>query len=415
MHDKAMPTAGLDDVPAVDDLGEHPVAVLSAVVLRAAREQSGESRLYFALRADVPAAVMDGAENGTRPAWALPYAEFAAVAGAISALNPWLRSLFETATACDLLLSRVLDGDQVFATEALTDGGSAGLGGGPTAVGDHWTASRRCAGGAAERESGDAGGIRARRMHGLGRRSWLSAGVSGHDGCQAPRQNCHRHPCPPWCGVDHTRGDPPVIIHIGRHGGINTDPSRPHDRISVQAIHDGVPMREPVVTMSGYLYRAAGTGSVSSPGSQGRGGTGAPDRHAGYGHPRSARGAGGHAPRVCRRRSRDGGGPVSEKRVSEMTDAEIRGLAAPRPVTYHEAESAYRSTIDARERFEELNHRDLMVRSLATLRARGEYDPQRHGPADKYEPLTPAERLELLAVGGVLARTTATPPTWITR
>jgi hypothetical protein len=74
-----------------------------------------------------------------------------------------------------------------------------------------------------------------------------------------------------------------------------------------------------------------------------------------------------------------------------------------RPVSYDEAERTYKATIGARERFEELTLRDLMVRSLAKLRARGEYDPRRHG-ADDYQPLTRAEHLEILALGTVLAR-----------
>jgi hypothetical protein len=74
------------------------------------------------------------------------------------------------------------------------------------------------------------------------------------------------------------------------------------------------------------------------------------------------------------------------------------------PVSYDEAERTYMATIEARERFEELTLRDLMVRSLAKLRARGEYNPQRHGAADDYQPLTRAECLEILALGTVLAR-----------
>lgn len=84
-----------------------------------------------------------------------------------------------------------------------------------------------------------------------------------------------------------------------------------------------------------------------------------------------------------------------------MTDG---GLGAPPPSTYHEAERIYVGTIDARERFEELTLRDLMVRALAKLQARGEYDPQQHPATDDYEPLTLAERLEVLATGEVLAR-----------
>jgi hypothetical protein len=77
--------------------------------------------------------------------------------------------------------------------------------------------------------------------------------------------------------------------------------------------------------------------------------------------------------------------------------------STPAPATtYREALS--RSTIGARERFEELTDRAVMVRAFATLKARGEYDPARHGDAGEYEPLTTDERLEILAAGEVLAR-----------
>jgi hypothetical protein len=76
----------------------------------------------------------------------------------------------------------------------------------------------------------------------------------------------------------------------------------------------------------------------------------------------------------------------------------------PRAITYYQAETGYRSTIDARERFEELTNRDLTVRAHATLKARGTYDPQLHGDADKYQPLTAEEHLEILAAGEMLAR-----------
>jgi hypothetical protein len=87
-----------------------------------------------------------------------------------------------------------------------------------------------------------------------------------------------------------------------------------------------------------------------------------------------------------------------------MTGSQPTRQNRHRPVTYHDAERAYRGTIGARERFEELTLRDLMTRSLATLQARGEYDPQQHVAADDYEPLTPTERLEILALGQMLAR-----------
>ncbi len=93
------------------------------------------------------------------------------------------------------------------------------------------------------------------------------------------------------------------------------------------------------------------------------------------------------------------------KRVSEMTGDEGRELASPpRATTYWQAQSDYRCTIDARERFEELTNRDLSVRAFAVLKARGTYDRQQHGDAGKYQPLTAAEHLEILAAGEVLAR-----------
>jgi hypothetical protein len=77
--------------------------------------------------------------------------------------------------------------------------------------------------------------------------------------------------------------------------------------------------------------------------------------------------------------------------------------AAPRATTYWQAQHGYQTTIDARERFEELMNRDLLARSYATLKARGEYDPHKHGDGNR-EPLTAAEHLEILAAGEVLAR-----------
>ncbi len=96
---------------------------------------------------------------------------------------------------------------------------------------------------------------------------------------------------------------------------------------------------------------------------------------------------------------------VTTNRVSEMTDEEARELAtAPRATTYWQAQSDYRSTIDARERFEELTTRQLLARSYATLKADGTHDPHKHGDAGKHQPLTATEYLEILALGEMLAR-----------
>jgi hypothetical protein len=96
---------------------------------------------------------------------------------------------------------------------------------------------------------------------------------------------------------------------------------------------------------------------------------------------------------------------MTTNRDSETTGDQVREPASPpRAITYDQAETGYRSTIDARERFEELTNRDLMARTHATLKARGTYDPYKHGDTGKYPPLTAAEHLELLAAGEMLAR-----------
>ena len=65
--------------------------------------------------------MVDGAEDGTRPAWASPYPEFMALADAVAAPHSSWRELFETAAACDLLVTCLLDGDQAMATDVLAD------------------------------------------------------------------------------------------------------------------------------------------------------------------------------------------------------------------------------------------------------------------------------------------------------
>jgi hypothetical protein len=97
------------------------VAVLSAAALVAARAAYGEDRAGLAARAGLAVRVVDGAECGTRPAWALPYPEFMAIADAVGAPHPSWRELFETAAACDLLMTCLLDGDQAMATDVLAD------------------------------------------------------------------------------------------------------------------------------------------------------------------------------------------------------------------------------------------------------------------------------------------------------
>ena len=91
-------------------------------------------------------------------------------------------------------------------------------------------------------------------------------------------------------------------------------------------------------------------------------------------------------------------------RDSELTGDQARASPPLPATTYQQAQASYRGTIDARERFEELTGRELSTRAYAMLKARGTYDPQRHGDADRYQPLTATEHLEILAAGEVLAR-----------
>jgi hypothetical protein len=76
----------------------------------------------------------------------------------------------------------------------------------------------------------------------------------------------------------------------------------------------------------------------------------------------------------------------------------------PRPITCDQASQRYGpGLLAARERYDELSGRYHLARAYATLRARGEYDPTKHGTGDT-EPLTAEEHLELLALGEYLAR-----------
>ena len=101
--------------------GAPPVTVLSASVLIAARTGYRESREDFAVRADVPLRVVEAVEGGSRPAWDLPYATFSALGGAVSVLSPSMCTVFETAAACDLMLTCVMRGDHAFSTDVLAD------------------------------------------------------------------------------------------------------------------------------------------------------------------------------------------------------------------------------------------------------------------------------------------------------
>ena len=72
------------------------------------------------------------------------------------------------------------------------------------------------------------------------------------------------------------------------------------------------------------------------------------------------------------------------------------------PVTYHEASSG--SLPEQIARYHELSERDLLAGSIATLKARGTYQPTEHVNDERFPPLTVAEHLEMLALGENLAR-----------
>jgi len=76
--------------------------------------------------------------------------------------------------------------------------------------------------------------------------------------------------------------------------------------------------------------------------------------------------------------------------------------STPRPVTYIDA--SIENFAYQRDHFNALVDRDMVARSLATLKARGEYDPAKHSDPAKYPPLSADEHLELIARGEVLAR-----------
>ena len=117
--------AVLDDRLVPEHASEHRVGVLTAALMRAVTSAYGENHVGLALRAGVEAAVVAQVVGGTCPAWALPYDEFIALAGVVAAV--WPSAAFETAAACDLLLSCVLNGDQFMATDVLTEPGSQDL------------------------------------------------------------------------------------------------------------------------------------------------------------------------------------------------------------------------------------------------------------------------------------------------
>jgi hypothetical protein len=109
----------LDHRPSTREIAGHSIAVLSVALLRAVMATYGEDHEAFAARAGVPGNVIAAAADGTGPAWALPFDDFNALADAVAAL--WPCALFETAAACDLLLTSIVNGDHYLATDVLTD------------------------------------------------------------------------------------------------------------------------------------------------------------------------------------------------------------------------------------------------------------------------------------------------------
>jgi hypothetical protein len=92
--------------------------------------------------------------------------------------------------------------------------------------------------------------------------------------------------------------------------------------------------------------------------------------------------------------------------IAEITGAwreHQAAAAAGRPQTYQEAMAL--QLPDQIERHHELTDRDTTARSIGSPQDRGEYDEERARilPLGKYQPLTAAEHLELLALGEAIA------------
>jgi transcriptional regulator with XRE-family HTH domain len=102
--------AGSVNGPAGQEYGAVGAAI-SGAVLRTVRAMNGQSREAFAARAGVSAAAAAGAEDGTCPAWALPYDQYRAIEAAVRVTGPGLAEVFYTAAACDLFLAALLKGD----------------------------------------------------------------------------------------------------------------------------------------------------------------------------------------------------------------------------------------------------------------------------------------------------------------
>jgi hypothetical protein len=72
------------------------------------------------------------------------------------------------------------------------------------------------------------------------------------------------------------------------------------------------------------------------------------------------------------------------------------------PMTYNEASDG--NIADQIDRYRELAEHDALARSIATLKARGTYEPNEYVNEEKFPPLTVAEHLEILALGERIGR-----------
>jgi hypothetical protein len=72
------------------------------------------------------------------------------------------------------------------------------------------------------------------------------------------------------------------------------------------------------------------------------------------------------------------------------------------PQTCHEASDG--NIVDQIARYRGLAERDIMARSIATLKVRGTYEPNEYVNEEKFPPLTVAEHLEMVALGERIAR-----------
>jgi hypothetical protein len=91
--------------------------------------------------------------------------------------------------------------------------------------------------------------------------------------------------------------------------------------------------------------------------------------------------------------------------VGKITRAYGEHLAAEasrHPLTYDSA--SYGNIADQMSRYRELADHAAMATAIATLKARGDYEPSEHVNEEKFPPLTVAEHLELLALGERIAR-----------